>query len=542
MKISLLNTYNPSFRAHSYKIRPFPKIHLNVQVPVPDTALEEDAVLVNKESRGNVEIYPMERIDDNLILYTHGYAPLNYFIGYDTGEVDLNKGDLYRVNTSHLVRKAGIIARAQHRQASVLPIKEGETVGKIVFDDGVVQGNYRECGYREITEPSIIVCRNWDAYLDDNNMVGIIMTYDGNDAHSHNPFYLKAGVDVSAIVLDEDMVEKLRSLDGKKVKMICKGEHVDFYETDEPSKPVDKNAVKVPALKYCDKILTSKEYSPDVIGTKAVNLRRLEELKEQGKINATIPKSIALPWGYIEADLDPEYAGEIRNTEKLKKAFDESGKLDEIMKAMEDNDVNTERVMIRSAFNCEDLPDYSAAGVYASYCVENNKRAILDRLLYVVLSKHFDDPKYSRKIYHIPDDIVKPGAIIQNRVDPDYKFTIYTDDENGNVRVNLYSGIRANHSDVFHPHVFRYNRETGNLTYDSIQMTDTEVTFDENENMTDITPIEEDLGENKELFEQLESAIKDALVVEKEFGAPQDIEGGIKDGKIYFWQSRNIVR
>jgi phosphoenolpyruvate synthase/pyruvate phosphate dikinase len=60
--------------------------------------------------------------------------------------------------------------------------------------------------------------------------------------------------------------------------------------------------------------------------------------------------------------------------------------------------------------------------------------------------------------------------------------------------------------------------------------------------MTDITPIEEDLGENKELFEQLESAIKDALVVEKEFGAPQDIEGGIKDGKIYFWQSRNIVR
>ena len=305
---------------------------------------------------------------------------------------------------------------------------------------------------------------------------------------------------------------------------------------------MNKPAVNVPILKYCNKILTSKEYSPDVIGTKAVNLRRLEELKEQGKINAVIPKSIALPWGYIEADLDSPYKGEKRNTVKLKDAFEESGKLDEIMKAMEENGVNTERVMIRSAFNCEDLPDYSAAGVYASFCDENNKMAILTRLLEVVVSKHYPDPIYSRKIYNIPDDIVKPGAIIQNRVDPDYKFTIYTDDENGNVRINLYTGKRAIHSDVFHPHVFRYNRETNKLTYDSIQMTDTEVTFDENGNFVDITPLEEDLSDNKDLFERLESAIKDALVVEKEFGAPQDIEGGIKDGKVYFWQSRNIVR
>jgi hypothetical protein len=31
------------------------------------------------------------------------------------------------------------------------------------------------------------------------------------------------------------------------------------------------------------------------------------------------------------------------------------------------------------------------------------------------------------------------------------------------------------------------------------------------------------------------------LVLEKFFKHPQDIEGGIKDGKVYFWQTRDIV-
>ena len=34
---------------------------------------------------------------------------------------------------------------------------------------------------------------------------------------------------------------------------------------------------------------------------------------------------------------------------------------------------------------------------------------------------------------------------------------------------------------------------------------------------------------------------QNALVVEQEFCTPQDIEGGIKDDDIYFWQTRNIV-
>ena len=61
-------------------------------------------------------------------------------------------------------------------------------------------------------------------------------------------------------------------------------------------------------------------------------------------------------------------------------------------------------------------------------------------------------------------------------------------------------------------------------------------------NIIDSEPVKQDLSENKQLFKQLKRLAKNALVIEKEFGAPQDIEGGIKDNDLYIWQTRNIVR
>ena len=68
----------------------------------------------------------------------------------------------------------------------------------------------------------------------------------------------------------------------------------------------------------------------------------------------------------------------------------------------------------------------------------------------------------------------------------------------------------------------------------------TEYIFDENYNILKITK----LGESRfeELLPTLKKLVKNALVLEKEFGRPQDIEGGIKAGQLYFWQARNIVK
>ena len=68
----------------------------------------------------------------------------------------------------------------------------------------------------------------------------------------------------------------------------------------------------------------------------------------------------------------------------------------------------------------------------------------------------------------------------------------------------------------------------------------TEYIFDEDYNLID----KKVTGKHKikEIWAELEKLVKNALIIEKEFGKPQDIEGGIKDKQVYLWQTRNIVK
>ena len=534
--------HQPSFEAISYKIRPFQPTKFYVQAD-SNPALGDASSLVSKfpwgtetfemqtDNKGNqyVELFsPFE---------TMAIYPLDYYLRYNTGKVDSNEGKNYHVDSANLVRKAAITARAQHRQPSYMPLKTGTTVGKILFIDG----NVYDSG-NEINEPTILVCQRHDCHLVNPNIVGIIITLDGNDRASHHPLQLRSGLNACALVLEPDTVNKLKELNGKNVELTCGNEQIAFRETDKIGKPMDTKFVDVPMLDYCDKILTSKDCTLNIIGTKAVNLRRMEELYEQGKIDAKIPKFIALPSGFLEPFMMDKFEQLGKTFKNVFTEMIENGTMTRIIKKMKENGVNTETVMIRSCFNTEDSKKYSAEGTYKSFQVDNNSRALSDRILKVANSKFYNDAKYFQSINHIPEEAVQPGVIIQNRIPPDYKLRIYTDDGHDNVRINVFSGELAVHSDAFHPHIFRYNKKTGELTYDSIQMTESFVTYDENENMIDITPIEEDLSGNEKLFEQLKRAVKNALIIEKEFGAPQDIEGGIKDDDIYFWQSKNIVK
>ena len=126
-------------------------------------------------------------------------------------------------------------------------------------------------------------------------------------------------------------------------------------------------------------------------------------------------------------------------------------------------------------------------------------------------------------------------------MNPDYKFTLYTDDNDGNLKIELYSDNAWFDENTVLPHTFIYNKETKELKYSSIQMGSPIVTFNENEDIIDIDRVQNDLSSDKKLFSQLKKVAQNAIVIEKEFGFPQDIEGGIKENDIYFWQTRNIV-
>ena len=233
-----------------------------------------------------------------------------------------------------------------------------------------------------------------------------------------------------------------------------------------------------------------------------------------------------------------------KSFEEYSNLFDKfvtNGKINPLIDFIKANDIGKNEIMIRSAFNGEDLPDYSAAGIYKSDSCQLKPDELFDIIRWVADSKYSRDAKYSRKMYNIPEENIQPGIIIQDRIKPDYKFTLYTDDKKGNVKVELYSDKKWFNDDVNLPNVFTYNKKTGKLNYDSIQMTAPTVTFDENREISELEPVKYDLSDKKELFEQIKKLCKNALVVEKEFGHPQDIEGGFKDNNIYLWQSRNIV-
>ena len=86
-----------------------------------------------------------------------------------------------------------------------------------------------------------------------------------------------------------------------------------------------------------------------------------------------------------------------------------------------------------------------------------------------------------------------------------------------------------------------YDKNSGKISYDSIQMNSSNVIFNEDGEIIQDISIDEDFSENKKIFEQVEKIAKNAIVVEKEFGHPQIIDGCIKDDDIYFLQTKNTV-
>ena len=46
--------------------------------------------------------------------------------------------------------------------------------------------------------------------------------------------------------------------------------------------------------------------------------------------------------------------------------------MNEILSKMKEQKINSNPFMVRSSFNGEDLPNYSAAGIYSSTCVYKN--------------------------------------------------------------------------------------------------------------------------------------------------------------------------
>ena len=554
MRLMTSNFNQPQFMAHTYKV--MPKKDLQIRTDNNPYLGEEPELVITNQSDDVEDVIPMEKEENLYCASPIENNNIKYHINYqDTGNIDYKDGKDYEINYKKMRQDATLALCNQFRQPLVQPLKKGKTVGKVVSTEQF-NGDISK-----IKEPFILVTPS-RYEIENPNLSGYIFTSDNFMDFSFGGFQARNNADVCVFVFDPKVIENLENLHNENIELEVKDNFIKFNKTDKAGKTKIFPKVEVPKLKPCDKVLTSKEYSPDVIGAKAVNLRRLEELKEQGKIDITIPKSIALPHGYIQNLYDNNEIQEKTYQEKkdiypckeatrAKYSGEYAEKsMTELRKIIKENGITSEEVMVRSAFSGDDLPDYPSQNMYDSTTAfldssneERNNKELYNRILNnVALSKWGLNPTLSRQKYQIPDDDIKVGVIIQDKIDYDSSFKVHTNTDSGNLKVELYTDEWASVSDSHKPHVFSYDKATGKLSYNSIQMMDEGVTFNEDGEIIDIDPIEEDLSNNEKIMEQIKKVAQNALVVEKEFGAPQDIEGGLKDDDIYFWQTRNIVR
>lgn len=551
MRISPVNFYTPQFKAHFYKVKP-KSCDLIIQTDNNPNLGEKPYLVYEYFGEKEVEM----KNENGLFAAEANVAPWNkdfkYHIKYqDTGALDLKCGKEYSINFDNLRMDASARLRKQHRQPLIHAFKSGTGVGKLVYKD---QFSYKDIE-KNINEPSILASKQLiTGCIKNPNVVGLILLSEDTGTLSHCGAMLRNSTKISAAVYDPEIIKQLQELDGENVEIELKDDYISFNKSNKVPTPNEYPQITVPKLKYTDKILTSKEYSPDLVGAKAYNLRRLEELVESGKIDVKIPKSIALTHGVIQKMFDENKRQQIEWDKKgldyypCKEAAYAPYKEEQCERRMMDlieiinkNGINGRSIMVRSAFNGEDLPNYSAAGIYRTAVSYVNPEDLYYSIIHVAQSKWGINAVLSRQKHGIPDDAIQPTVILQEFIKPDYKFTLYTNFDDNKMRLEMYSDNAWRFGDAEQPHVFTYDKKSGELTYDSVQLTESCASYDENLNPLASEPMRFDISDKPEVFELVQKLVDNALVIENEFGAPQDIEGGFLGDEIYLWQTRNIV-
>ncbi len=284
-----------------------------------------------------------------------------------------------------------------------------------------------------------------------------------------------------------------------------------------------------------ERLLTFDELTPQNCGNKGYRLALMQKLVNEGKLkDITIPKGFVIPEGYINRL--KEYIN-VEDEEESKDRLD-CVYTQEVEQKVKELGMTRKGLIVRSNFNTEDLGSFSSAGIYDSKL--NWDTNILETTLEVADNIDYKKTKYVHQKYRISDKQIQPAVIVQDAIDKDYAFTVYSDDGDGNAIIQLTYKVGFT---TYHDSVIKYNKKTKKLTLDNNMSPKAEFILDEKENVVAQHHERDRIAEEWDTLKPLLGiVISGASELEKFFNHPQDIEGGVgKDGKVYFWQTRDIV-
>lgn len=374
-----------------------------------------------------------------------------------------------------------------------------------------------------------------------DNVKGVVVSSGdmGTLDHIHN--LTRNKYQVFGIVWDNDKFTDLKKQQNKYLSLNNENGNLEYKEINpaiEKKHIKETSKVEIPKLENIERLLTFDELTPQNCGNKGYRLSIIKKLIEEGELkDINVPKGFVIPNGYINKL--KEYI-DVEDKEESDDLLYDGIYTQEVDKKVEELGMNRGRLIIRSNYNTEDLGSFSSAGIYESRL--NYDDCILPTTLRIIdESKTSNFAQYVHKKYGIEESQIQPSVIVQDFVNRNYDFTVYSDDGDNNIIIQLkdYSmGYQRQNTALI-----KYNKNTKELNIENKQSPLAKYLLDENGKIIEQSQEDDTITQNwKFLTPLLGIVTSGALVLEKLFKRPQDIEGGItKDGNVWFWQTRDIV-
>ena len=207
-----------------------------------------------------------------------------------------------------------------------------------------------------------------------------------------------------------------------------------------------------------------------------------------------------------------------------------------------------ESFAVRSSGTMEDLMDNSFAGLYSSYLNQKNIDDIIQSVKYCWASAHSNRVKSYCEQNNIPFNNLKMGVIIQRMIETDVSGVAFSvnplsgDDKEILIEscLGLGEGLV---SGVITPSQYNYNWFAQSIVKKNIEPQENKIICIPEPPYTKLVEIAK-TNENEEVLNdaEVEEVANVVLEIQKLYGRPVDVEWGIKDKKMYVFQSRPITK
>ncbi|CAN1310832.1 Alpha-glucan water dikinase, chloroplastic [Linum perenne] len=474
---------------------------------------------------------------------------LGSLLGVDQWAVDIFTEEVIRGGSaaalSSLLNRLDPVLRKTANLGSWQVICPAEAVGYVVVVDELLSVQNKT-----YDRPTILIAKRVKGEEEIPDGTVAVLTPDMPDVLSHVSVRARNGKVCFATCFDPNILDDLQACEGKLLRLKPTSAEVVYSEIKEdelesPSstglKDVDVSSLKLVKKQFTGKYaISSDEFTGEMVGAKSRNISYL-----RGKVPSWIgiPTSVALPFGVFEKVLSDDLNKDVDKKLQLLKEkldggeFDVLGEIREtVLHLLPPPELVKE---LKSKMQSSGMPWPGDEG-------ENRWEQAWTAIKKVWASKWNERAYFSTKKIKLDHDYLCMAVLVQEIINADYAFVIHTTNPSSGDSSEIYAEVLGYPSKpiglfIRRSIIFRSDSNGEDLEgyagaglYDSVPMDEEEkVVLDYSSD-----PLMIDENFQRSTLAKIASA---GLAIEELYGSAQDIEGVVRDGKIFVVQTRPQV-